>query len=288
MSRIDGRQFFLTYSHCDADAQELIDFFNSIAPLEFCRVAIEHHQDGMDHRHAVLRFSRRVQGTMRRFDYNIFHPNVQAVRNMDDALRYCTKERFLDYGIVPEPRAIGPQRMGWDDIVQAAAGPELDWLRIVHEQRIQPHVAQRMREMQSSLQYDLDEYDNRPLQDILVLLPPTYTSLCVVGEPGIGKTGWAMQNAPRPALLVKHLDCLRRFRAGHHQSIVFDDVDFKHLPRTTQLQIADYENQVQVHVRYGVALIPARVPRLFLCNPGCEPFVYDPAIEGRRVQVIRL
>lgn len=280
--KFDSLTAFLTYPQCDADAQELIDFFNSIKPVQWCRVALEHHEDGSPHRHAVVKFSTRLQSKNERiFDFNGKHPNIQRVRSITAALNYCAKEEHVDHGPVPSS-----SKREWSDIVAAAAGPEEEWLRVCHEERIQPHVSKRLRELKDSAVYDLDEYDGRPIQEDLQLLPQEFTSLCIVGAPGIGKTGWAMRSVPRPALLVKHLDCLKHFRPGYHKSIVFDDCDFKHLPRSTQLQVCDYENQVQVHVRYGVATIPARVPRLFLCNPDCEPFVVDAAIQGRRLQTI--
>lgn len=285
MSRIDGQQFFLTYARCDATAQQLYDFFCTIAGVRFCRIALEHHEDGGEHRHAVIKFADRVRSrNMRLFDYADFHPNIQGVRSMVDALAYCAKERYEDFGTMPRAG-----RVGWDDLVAAAAGDRMEFFRMAYEARVPQYIADELLRLRNSADYDLDEYDGRPIQDIVeILLEPSYHSLCVVGPPGCGKTGWAMKYAPRPALLVKHLDCLRRFRVGYHKSIVFDDCDFKHLPRSTQLMLCDYENQVQVHVRYGVAMIPARVPRLFLCNDGAEPFIYDTAIQGRRVQVVHI
>jgi len=282
--RLDGKRFFITYPQADLSTERLETFFRSIASVDWIRIALETHEDGSPHRHVALQFTNRFKSTNARiFDCDGKHPNIQAIKKLQECLKYCAKEQFVDIGPVP----VEQQQRNWDEIVAAAAGNELEWLRVCHEERIQPHVAARLRAMQDSAIYDLDEYDNRPIDPLLeILLEPEYKSMCVVGKPGIGKTGWAMKNAPRPALLVKHLDCLRHFRIGYHKSIVFDDCDFKHLPRSTQLQICDFENQGQIHVRYGVAIIPARTPRLFLCNDGHEPFIYDNAIQERRVQVL--
>lgn len=278
--KFDSTTFFLTYAQCDLLADVLIEHLKSISPLDWVRVCTEQHQDGQPHLHAVGRFQGRFQTRNERaFDCNSFHPNIQPVRSIKRALEYVSKDgNFVDFGSVPQ----GAKR-GWTDIVEAAKGDELEWLRIVHEERMGPHVAKRLRELSTSKSVDLDEYDGRIIAPALLQLPESFQSICICGAPGIGKTGWAMLRMPRPCLLVKHIDTLREFRADYHKSIFFDDMDFKHLPRATQLQIADFENACQIHVRYGRAIIPARVPRAFACNPGNEPFIIDDAIQNRRV-----
>lgn len=283
--KFDSASAFLTYPQLDATVQALYEALCAVAPVEWARVCRELHEDGQPHLHAVVKFKSRVQS--RRpdiFDFAGKHPNIQSIRSIAKALEYVSKDGdFEDFGAVPTFK-----KRSWEDIVSAAGGDEGDWLRVVHEERMGPHVAKRLRELHSSTSADLDEYDGRPIAPIFATLPDTFTSLLVVGRPGIGKTGWAMSIVPRPCLLVKHLDSLRLWRTGYHKSILFDDCSFKHRPREEQMMIADYENQVQLHCRYAVANIPARVPRLFLCNPGHEPFIEDPAIQGRRVRVIRI
>lgn len=282
--KFDAESAFLTYAQCSANVDELISFFISIKPVKWCRIASEHHEDGNEHRHAVIKFNGRLQSSNERvFDFNGCHPNIQSCRSIINCLKYCAKEQFHDHGPVPTT-----DKRDWSTITAAAAGEELEWIRVCHEERIQPYVAKRLRELHDSTRFDLVDYDNRVIREDLLLLPQTFTSLCLIGTPGIGKTGWAMQNMPRPALLVKHLDCLKNFRPGYHKSVLFDDCDFKHLPRSTQLQLCDYENQCQIHVRYGVAILPQHVARLFLCNPNCEPFQQDEAIQGRRLQTVYL
>jgi len=104
-------------------------------------------------------------------------------------------------------------------------------------------------------------------------------SLVLQGPPGCGKTNWAKIHAKKPSLFISHLDRLRDFKIGYHQSIIFDDLDFKHLPRTSQIHLVDRENPRDIHVRYRVAHIPAGVQKIFTCNE--EPFVRDDAIKRR-------
>lgn len=284
--KFDSTTFFLTYPQSDFENDAIIRELNAICELAWARACREEHEDGQPHTHVVGAFKRRFQSRNERvFDVSGRHPNIQSVRSIARALDYVSKEgNFTDYGEVPVKKA----KRAWSDVLEAAKGSEMDWLQVVHEERMGPHVAKRIRELCQSESVDLDEYDNRPISKALQVVPEEFQSLLLVGQPGCGKTGWAMLHMPRPCLLVKHIDTLKSFRPGYHKSVCFDDCDFKHLPRSTQLQLCDFENQCQIHVRYGVAIIPARVPRLFLCNPNSEPFLQDPAIQGRRLQTIYL
>lgn len=284
--KFDSTSFFLTYPQSDFTNESLIQFLNSVADLEWARACREQHSDGEPHSHVVGKFKKRFQSRNERvFDYQGRHPNIQPIRSIARALEYVSKDgEYLDHGAVP----VTQKKRAWADIVEAAKGPEVQWLQTVHEERISMHVAKRLRELSISQSVDLDEYDFRPIADSLQVLPLTFQSMLVVGPPGIGKTGWAMLHMPRPCLLVKHIDILARFREGYHNSVLFDDCDFKHYPRNTQLALCDFENKVQIHVRYGVAILPARIPRLFLCNIGHEPFIQDEAIQNRRLQTIFL
>lgn len=284
--RLDAQQFFLTYPHSTFDHEAFWNWLNSLEEALYCRIADETHESGEPHVHAVFKFKRRFQSRDAGvFDYQGRHPNIQRPRSLTKSLDYIAKDgRYTDFGAVPKATA----KRDWSEIESAASQSEREWLQCQHEERIMPHVAKRLRELNSTSVYDLSEYDNRPISPVFETLPTEFRSLLVIGRPGIGKTGWAMQIMPRPCLLVKHIDCLRHFDASKHKSILFDDCEFGHLPRPTQLQLCDWENQVQIHVRYGVACIPAHIPRLFLCNPNHEPFKQDDAIQGRRLQVINI
>lgn len=284
--KFDSTSFFLTYPQSDLDNQHVIDAINAICELEWARACRELHEDGQPHTHVVGKFKRRFQSRNERiFDIQGRHPNIQPIRSIPRAIDYVSKDGdYIDYGTVPSAKA----KRTWTHILEAAKGPKVDWLQVVHEERISMHVSKRLRELLTSESVDLDDYDGRPVSESLQQVPTEFTSMQICGPAGIGKTGWAMQHMPRPCLLAKHVDTLRAFRPGYHKSILFDDCDFKHFPRPTQLMLCDYENQVQIHCRYGVAYIPAHIPRVFLCNPGEEPFVSDSAIQGRRLSVYYL
>lgn len=108
----------------------------------------------------------------------------------------------------------------------------------------------------------------------------TNKSLMIRGDSGCGKTTWAKIHAPKPALFVRHVDTLKKFRAGYHKSIIFDDCDFNHFPRTGQINLLDYDNVADVHCRHSVAHIPAGTPKIYTCNEW-PVNIQDPAIRRR-------
>lgn len=79
------------------------------------------------------------------------------------------------------------------------------------------------------------------------------------------------------------MDVLRSFRAGYHKSIIFDDMAFSHLPREAQIHITDTSDEAHIHCRYGYAIIPAGVQKIFTAN--IYPFLVDPAIERRLYKI---
>lgn len=81
----------------------------------------------------------------------------------------------------------------------------------------------------------------------------------------MGKTQYALAHFSRP-LLVRHLDDLGALDPAVHDGIVFDDVDFRHLPFSTRRNLVDFELRASVHIRYAVAWIPKQFRRIFTFN----------------------
>lgn len=104
-------------------------------------------------------------------------------------------------------------------------------------------------------------------------------SLILWGPSNIGKTQWAKFLLPR-ALIVRHMDDLTGYDPAKYHGIIFDDMDFLHYPRTAQIHLVDWEEESSIHVRYTVATIPARTPKIFTSNTA-NIFLNDPAINRR-------
>ena len=84
------------------------------------------------------------------------------------------------------------------------------------------------------------------------------------GAPNTGKTSYAKAHFTNP-LVVSHMDDLLHFTPDH-DGIVFDDMDFKHLPRSTMIYLADVDEDRSIHCRYSCAQIPANTKKIFCTN----------------------
>lgn len=110
-------------------------------------------------------------------------------------------------------------------------------------------------------------------------LPTHVYTTVLVGPTGIGKTSWAIKNCLKPAIICSHIEDLKKFRADIHRSIIFDDMSFKHLPLQGQIHLCDSDLARSIHVRWGIASIPAKTQKIFTCNE--RPFAEHPAIDRR-------
>jgi tRNA A37 threonylcarbamoyladenosine biosynthesis protein TsaE len=108
------------------------------------------------------------------------------------------------------------------------------------------------------------------------------------GDSGIGKTEFSKMLMPN-ALIVSHIDDLKLYKPSLYEGIIFDDMDFKHMPRTAQIHLVDSDNSRSIHVRYGTAWIPRKTKKLFTTNEfnGAVVDLDDSAIE-RRVETFNL
>lgn len=103
-------------------------------------------------------------------------------------------------------------------------------------------------------------------------------SVVLVGSAGIGKTTWACQKAEFPMMIITHIDTLKTV-GPEVKTLIFDDMDFRHWPRTAQIQLVDRQAERSIHVRYGTATIARGVRVIFLSNE--YPFARDSAIDRR-------
>lgn len=108
------------------------------------------------------------------------------------------------------------------------------------------------------------------------------------GESGIGKTSLAKCLLPG-SLLVSHMDDLSYFNAEIHTGIIFDDMCFKHLPRTAQIHLCDSDDDRSIHIRYTTAFIPAGTRKIITTNElNGEVFDINDAAIRRRITIIEI
>lgn len=287
--RFQAKNVFLTYSNPQQQGstltmQQIFEEFTTKTwpvPLSYCVVSEENHQSGEIHFHALLRFQSKLSTTNPRlFDILGCHPNVQGARSPKATEVYVKKG-----GIFMETEQSSTANIHLEFLENTT--DKVEWILHCIDHKISAHYMDMLwREFKVSdtatIKANIEGTMCRALQEF------TYDftkPLVLVGPTGCGKTTWAINNAPKPALLCTHLDRLRDFRPGFHKSIVFDDMSFCHLPRESQIHLTDKHLPRDIHVRYGMANIPANTIKIFTAN--IRPFTEDPAI-NRRIRVINI
>lgn len=285
----NAKRFFLTYPKCNKLPHELVAFLATKGELAYYVVARELHADGSPHLHAAIQFVKPLRGGARHLDFDGHHPNKQDPNNWDACKNYCKKDG--DYIEGPEDALVRAALRGVEKIPDNLSelvkdyDSETKWLDFCASRRIPYAYARHFWSANQSDEFTISEGD-----EVMGTMHKSLAgyafgghgrrSLILHGPSGCGKTTWAKINAPKPALMVTHIEDLKRFKKGFHKSIIFDDVDFKHWPRTAQIKIADVDNAQSIHVRYGTISLPSKIEKIFTCN--VLPLdLSDPAIRRR-------
>lgn len=291
MFRLATRRVFLTYPHCDLTIAEAYAQFEAMRPIKYAIVSIEAHADGTPHLHAAIQFRTKIDITSPNyFDLKIdtddrqaaWHGHYQSARNWGASINYVKKDgNFQEFGSLeggPDEQAIAE--------VAAACTSQLEFAEICLRRKV-PYPYMNL----------FWQATHRPNDSIVptgwtpnslaciatpianLQLPSNMTSTVLVGPSGCGKTTWAMLQAPKPALLVTHLDQLHA-RSDDIQSIIFDDMAFSHMPRESQIHLVDRYVTRAIHCRYKPAIVPAGIVKIFTANK--YPFTdNEPAIARR-------
>jgi hypothetical protein len=126
------------------------------------------------------------------------------------------------------------------------------------------------------------------LEDFEWTIDEDIHSLILWGNSGIGKTEFAKALLPG-ALFVSHIDDLRLYDAKKYTGIIFDDMNFTHMPRNAQIHLTDWDNARSIHIRYNTAFIPANTKKIFTCNDyNGTIFDLNDAAVSRRVRIMHL
>lgn len=259
--------------------------------VEYLVLAREQHKSGQWHFHAAIKFTKpwRTKDS-RSFDIDNIHPSIEPARNFNRWVTYCKKDNvFTEYGtyqfekktvrITPEELIILAKTMNKGDFLAYCSIGKYPYAPEIWNQN---HKTDHCTLTEES---PIAGSMNTCLNHVNDIWDKTKT-LLLVGDSGIGKTTWCKINMPKPCLMVTHLDDLKRFEPGVHTSILFDDVSVKHLPDTSQIHLVDHDNPRSIHIRYGVARIPAGIVKAFTCNT--IPVNLDMDAIARRCQFIKV
>lgn len=283
--RLQSKFFFLTYSQCPVDISDLQAHIHSLYDISYSITCLEKHKDGSDHRHIYFETETRLDiRDCRRFDLVAnditYHCSIEKPKHRGKCISYCKKEGdFYEFGSTNAKEACESK-----DIQPGDYGCETEWLEACIRARIPYGYANRLwqlyREHPVTIYGETDEIAGSILEPELQFrtLPPT-GAVAVVGPTGRGKSVWAKKHAPKPAVLIRHMDDLKRVNFDEIKSIIFDDMDFKHWPVTTQIHLVDSHDDSTIHARYSNIRIPKEIRKIFTCND--KPLTTHPAILRR-------
>lgn len=307
--RINARRFLLTYAQTTSTPQLLYDFLTSVRPVSKAIITRELHQDGAEHLHAAVEFSSRVNSIrVHIFDFAGTHPNISPARSWGACVNYCRKEGSVEtayFGCTAEDATVANNASASDGPSGAGAYDKCascDTIREWYTYCIDEHIAFAFanaiwNQLHSAapptfFDNDVDGIISDPTLLNLGWVPEWHT-LLLCGASGVGKTSWALANAPTPFLLVTDIDDLGFFDPAVHKSIVFDevrctgDVTGKGAwPLTSQIKLVTWDTPVSIRIRYKVAHIPKNVHKIFT-STDFFPVNGDSQIK-RRVHAISL
>lgn len=254
--------------------------------IQYLCVSTERHKDGERHYHCAIKLKQPLRTRNQRF-WDIFglHPNVQSARQFTAWVKYVKKDGdYIEEGFLPENKPTMQEV-----IEQAKTMDKLEFLSWMSVNKF--NYATTIWEMaHPDLTHTITaEMVLNTLDRVDPILIKTFVEhrwdqskvLILWGDTGLGKTSMAKIMVPKPALMVSHLDDLKKFRSGYHLGIIFDDVSIKHLPETAQIHLLDSFDTRSIHVRYGTVTIPKDTKKIITCND--FPVSDIPAIQ-RRIQ----
>lgn len=295
--QFNAKNIFLTYPKSDFPLSGYLAFCWTLPNIIYACVSSEKHEDGSLHRHAFLQFGKPFRTRNEKvFDYQGFHPNIQAARSPSHTLNYVKKEAdFLERGAYVEPSTKTKETIPAATIIENAKEMTyvefMAWAsqeRVMYADKIWNAAAKK----DLSTILDNSSYNSSFLDPAFLAMMEAKLdegivrekALVFVGASGIGKTVLAKKMVDKPALFVSHIDQLKQFRPGYHKGIVFDDISFKHTPVTNQISVVDFDNPRAIHCRHTVANIPAGIMKIFTCNEA--PLELEHEAIARRVTVI--
>lgn len=305
--RIQAKRLFLTYPQSDFDLDVFLLWLDDKFHVDKAVACKELHQTGEHHVHATVEFTRKISTrNAAHFDYRGRHPNVGATRNWGASVNYlrmdsievkyfkCTAEDATVVNVESSTQTAAE--------VCRASTNHIEWMLYCLQKRIPFGYSKALWDAIHD-QHVPTYTGNIPMPEQVTSIHlralqwvDDYRAVLICGPSGIGKTSWAIANAPVPFLYVTDPDDLRAFDPLLHKSIVFDEVrctgawvDGKvkgQWPLTQQIKLCTYDTPVSIRCRYANAKISARVPKIFTCTDHLM-FSRDPQIE-RRIQIVNL
>jgi len=229
---MERRDYFLTYPQCSYPYEAFKGWWNQFDNIEYLIGCIEDHKEGGTHFHVYVCFSVPKKINERTFDicsptHGDSHPNIGKPKKKFACINYVKKDGdFFEIGAAPvEKNSNGKRnrdRISGKEIKEAAETmTEVEFWVFVADNDINPTMADKLRkavltdDIRTIVGYDIPA--NVELPDDLTCvdveeLRAGKKCLVIEGPSGVGKTVYAKFVAPKPALFVRHIDCLKHLR----------------------------------------------------------------------------
>lgn len=268
--RVQYKTIGLTYSRCPLSKVQVRDFLLSLSyPVEEYYIVQETHKEEKDcafHIHVWFKFSAKPNiKTPKYFDVQGYHPNVKKasknwifnylkkqdnnpLTNIDEGYVQLAKEGKINEAM-EQFAFMHPKEfvINYDKVKKN--------ISLLGKRKRTDHVYEFTGEV---VDWDHDQ-----------------KSLLVIGKSGCGKTEWAKSfvthHLKKTYLRCTHIDSLKKYDG--EDFIIWDDVSFSHMPRETQIHIAEVRNAREIHCRHACADIPPGICNIFLNNE--YPFSLD-------------
>lgn len=252
----------LTFSQCEKSREDIMNAIieKSTYGIGDYYVAQETHKDGNHHLHIWLEFTEKPNiKTNTYFDVLGHHPNI-GNKKRNWIYNYLKKQDKTPYTNIPT----GFIQLAIEGKLQEATSQFIDMHPkdyAINKERIDRNLSSLGKRKRKEHIYPLtSDYD--PEWD------PDEKSLHLEGESGSGKTEWAKSyvthKLQKTFHRVTHLDGLKKYNG--EDIIIWDDLEFTHIPRTSAIHIAEVKNARDIHCRHSVASIPPGVSNIFLSN----------------------
>lgn len=266
--RFAGKKLLLTYAQYEFDKEALHRFINTKTRMEcMVRIAHEHHQDGNIHTHCCVMFPRKIDiKDCRYFDHQGHHCNIKvptSALHWRNQIKYMDKEDEDAYGDLEyEPTADERFEAAREYVLQCKTLRDI-YKDKEHQKAISSKVTyfENLWKAQGNRKVTEAKYKEFNIPKIT----DWSRSWLICGRAQSGKTQFAKSHF-KNCLFVTHMDQLKDFNEDKHDGIVFDDIDFRHLPPASIIHLLDVDDERAIHCRFNVAVIPAGTRKIFTHN----------------------
>lgn len=272
-----------TLNNYTADEEESIRTLRNNSQVSYIVYGRERGENGTPHLQGYIEFNTRKRfTTVKRLISNRIHLEKRRGTS-DEAADYSKKDGdFFEHGIISVTNP--GKRTDLDDVVECIK--EGATLRQLWEDntstmiRYSKGIKEAMNELRPIEEHKGFELESFPFHPINFDLTK---SIIIWGASGARKTSYVISRYPK-ICMVSHMDDLLNFKPEEHDGILFDDMDFGHIPRTAQIHLVDQTFDRSIHIRYTTVTIPKNTLKIFTTNNNNgDIFLNDPAI-NRRIQ----